>query len=336
MSLEQKNKVVSPLLWEPTATAEMLWQRSLFLKAIRAFFDERKVMEVDVPLLYSGVATDPGLEAFAVSCGDPSDPVIRYLQTSPEFPMKRLLAAGCGPIYYLGKAFRKGERGSRHNPEFTMLEWYRPGWDHWQLMNEVEQFLTKLVSSQKSERYSYLDIFKAVFGLHPHLATSEELEDVAISKGWTTPGALVLDHSGWLDLLFTYGIEPDLGHHAPTVIYDFPAAQASLAKVREVKEGALAYSVAERFEFYYGSMELANGYHELECAHEQRLRFAEDAKKREKLGLPILPMDHALIEALEKGFPPCAGVALGVDRLFMIKHSQQNIAKVIPFAWEHA
>lgn len=315
--------------------SEMLRARADFLRVIREFFDARGVVEVDPPLLYRGVATDPGLEAFAVMCGT-GENAVRYLQTSPEFPMKRLLAAGSGPIYYLGKAFRKGEVGDRHNPEFTMLEWYRPGWDHWQLIDEVDNFFAQMVGMRSAERVTYCDIFKSYFGIDPHVASVEALQQLACAHGWTRASeCLDLDHSGWLELLFSYGIEPHLGKGAPTVVYDFPASQASLARTREVV-GPQVYRVAERFEFYYAGMELANGYHELTCANEQRARFEADRSKRAERGLAVLPVDEALLEALSNGFPPCAGVALGVDRLLMIKQSQSNIANILPLAWEQA
>lgn len=309
---------------------ETLKQRAEFLKGIRSFFEARDVIEVDTPVLYSGVATDPGLEAFEVSCGS----AFRYLQTSPEFPMKRLLAMGAGPIYYLGKAFRKGEVGTKHNPEFTLLEWYQPGWDHWQLIEQCEALFHELLGWGKAEHVTYQSLFESSFNLNPHLASVEALKEVATLNGWGQT-LFDLDRDGWLDLLLTHGIEPQLGQSGPVVVVDYPASQASLAKTRLI-EGPKPYYVAERFEFYYAGIELANGYHELTCAVEQQRRFVEDLEKRKALGLSQLPIDDALIAALANGFPECAGVAMGVDRVLMIKLKESSIAKVLPFAWEQA
>lgn len=321
--------------WMPSATNEVLRQRADFFKQIRAFFDKRGVMEVDVPLLYSGVATDPYLEAFSVSCTNNNENV-RYLQTSPEYPMKRLLAAGTGPIYYLGKAFRKGEIGARHNPEFTILEWYRPEWDHMRLVHEVERLFYELLGSEVAEQYTYQGLFEARFKVNPHIAATDELREIAFLHGWADRSpAPDLDRNSWLDLLFTRGIEPQLGHTCPVILTDFPISQASLARARQV-EGQPNYMVAERFEFYYKGLEVANGYHELTCPNEQRSRFEADLADRKKLGYAPLPLDHALLTALSNGFPPCAGVAVGVDRLLMLKLDERNIAKVLSFAWECA
>lgn len=313
-----------------------LRDRAEFLKNIRSFFERQQVIEVDTPVLYTGVATDPGLEAFAVPCGSQSEFPFRYLQTSPEYPMKRLLAMGSGPIYYLGKAFRKGEVGAKHNPEFTLLEWYRPGWDHWQLIEECEALFNTLLGWGKAESHTYQSLFESRFNLNPHLATVGHLQQVALSNHWVRQSDLPdLDRDGWLDLLLTHGIEPQLGQSGPAVVVDYPASQASLAKTRLVEEVS-PYYVAERFEFYYRGIELANGYHELTCAIEQRRRFEEDLEKRKVLGLSQLPIDHALLAALSNGFPECAGVAIGVDRLLMLKLDETHIAKVLPFAWEQA
>lgn len=322
------------MTWIPSATNEVLRQRAEFLKEIRSFFEKRGVMEVDVPLLYTGVATAPYLESFAVPCGGEGN--VRYLQTSPEYPMKRLLAAGSGPIYYLGKAFRKGEIGARHNPEFTILEWYRPEWDHTQLINEVERLFYELLGCEVAEKYSYQGLFEARFKINPHTVSTNELQEIGLLHGWANRDpAPDLDRNSWLDLLFTHGIESQLGHNCPVIVTDFPASQASLAKTRMVS-GSPNYAVAERFEFYYRGLEVANGYHELTCADEQRRRFEEDLEDRKRLGYAPLPLDHALLSALSSGFPPCAGVAVGVDRLLMLKLQERNIAKVLPFAWEQA
>jgi len=314
----QKNK------WAPTASLATLRARSAFLQSIRLFFESQAVIEVDVPLLSKGVATDLGLAAFSV--GE------HYLQTSPEFPMKRLLAAFKTHIYYLGKAFRKEESGARHNPEFTMLEWYRVGWDHHQLIAEVDHLFQTLLGCPAAEHTTYQALFETYLGIHPHKMTCIELQAVAMKEGWIA-NALELDKDGWLDLLLTHGIEPHLGKSAPLVIVDYPASQASLAKTRETEEG---FMVAERFEFYYQGMELANGYHELTCPHEQQRRFEKDSADRKRRGLEERSLDHALLAALAHGLPPCAGVAVGVDRLLMLKLKQNHIADVLPFTSDRA
>lgn len=323
MSLDLKNKH----FWGPSASLANLKDRSTFLKAIRHFFELREVMEVDVPLLSFGVATDPCLDSFLVE--------ERYLQTSPEFPMKRLIAAGCGPIYYLGKAFRRAEVGYRHNPEFTILEWYRPKWNHLQLIEEVDELFSILLNTSPAKRYTYHALFEERFAINPHKACIDELKEIALKNDWVCANDCpTLDNDGWLDLLLVNGIEPHLGQSEPTLILDYPASQASLAKTRIV-EGE-EYSVAERFEFYYRGIELANGYHELSCAHLQHERFEDDRKKRKALDLNDRPIDHLLIEAISHGFPQCAGVAIGVDRLLMLKLNESHIAKVIPFSWERS
>lgn len=322
--------------WKPSASIDVLKARAQFLQKVRAYFDERGVFEVDTPLLSDGVATDPWLSAFDVPCMSPHRH--RYLQTSPEFAMKRLIAAGSGAIYSLGKAFRKDEVGARHNPEFTMLEWYRPHWDHHQLMVEVDDFVSTMVGSLPATQTTYQALFETHFQINPHTASIAELQKKAIEQGWVDAQALPeLSKDGWCDLLMSYGIEPLLGQDLrPVFVMDFPGSQASLSQIREVREGDHTYWVAERFEYYLSGMELANGYHELGCAKEQQARFEADIEQRKAMQLPELPIDTLLISALAHGFPPCAGVALGIDRLLMIHQKLATIAEVLPFAWERA
>jgi elongation factor P--(R)-beta-lysine ligase len=324
--------------WQPSASISTLNHRAEFLHNIRNFFLARKVLEVDTPLLCRGVATDPGLAAFKVKISH-CQSSLRFLQTSPEFPMKRLIASGSGPIFYLGKSFRSGEVGKWHNPEFTMLEWYRPGWDHFQLIAEVDDLFKTLLDCLPAEINTYQSLFEHYLGIHPHLASENDLAEVALQRGWVDCSQLAklsLDKDGLLDLLLTHGIEPHLGHAKPQVIIDYPASQASLAKIRSVEENQIYFEVAERFEFYYRGIELANGYHELTCAKEQAIRFQQDLEKRKTLGLCDLPIDHELLAAMLAGMPDCAGVALGVDRLLMLKLDEDHIARVLPFVWENA
>lgn len=323
--------------WQPSASLSRLKERADFLRDIRLFFAKRHIMEVDTPLLCQGVATDPCLQAFAVNVKNTSQPpLFRYLQTSPEYAMKRIVAAGSGPIYYLGKAFRFEELGKKHNPEFTMLEWYRPGWDHLALIAEVDTLMQHMINTSPAMVTTYAELFLKHFKINPHLAEKSELQAIAQQNQWAGENDFLdLDKDGWLDLLMSHGIEPHLGQTEPLVVTDYPASQASLAKTRII-DGPNPYLVAERFEFYFKGIELANGYHELSCAKEQAQRFEEDLQKREAQGLAQLPIDQYLLGALQAGFPPCAGVALGVDRLFMLKAGEKDIANVIPFGWNNA
>lgn len=310
--------------------------RAAMLACIRAYFADQQVLEVDTPALGSSTATDPFLASFEVSMLGTS----YYLQTSPEFAMKRLLAEGIGDIYQLGKAFRVDEQGNHHNPEFTLLEWYRLGWRWPQLQGEVLRLIKTVAHSLVSAQvvpgaqawpdngvYTYRQVFLEQLGIDPFSASSAQLQSVAEQH---VQGAMPsLDRDGWLDLLMAQVIEPRLPQGIVTVT-EFPASQAALAKVAKDADGNL---VAQRFEVYINGVELANGYQELTDASEQRARFVADNQHREALGLPILPIPEALLAALEKGLPACAGVALGVDRLLMAVLSLDTLAETQPFAF---
>lgn len=321
--------------WQPSATIDVLKVRAQFLQKVRAYFDTRGVYEVDPPLLSDGVATDPFLNAFDVVCASPEQR--RYLQTSPEFAMKRLIAAGSGDIYCLGKAFRKGEIGTRHNPEFTMLEWYRSHWDHHQLMVEVDDFVSTMVGTLPAEKTTYRALFEKYFGINPHQVSLATLQDLACARNLVSQQDMPeLSKDGWLDLLMSLCIEPSLGKERPLIVSEFPASQASLSQTREISDADQSYWIAERFEYYLDGMELANGYHELSCPKEQQSRFEEDIQKRRERQLPELPLDRLLIAALAAGFPSCAGIALGIDRLLMYHQKAKHIAEILPFVWERA
>ena len=284
----------------------------------------RDVLEVDVPLLSRHGTTDAYIDSITARLG--TEPF--YLQTSPEFFMKRLLCAGSGDIYSLGKAFRNGEQGGRHNPEFTMLEWYRLGLNEQQLMDEVEVLLCLCLPVSSVKRISYREIFQSHLGFDPHQASVAELKAVAqqfIDLQWDDS-----DRDVWLDLLMTHAIEPKMGEGL-VFVYDYPASQAALAKVQSDDRGQL---VAKRFEAYFGGIELVNGYWELCDADEQQRRFEADNRKREGLGLAVVKADSHLLSALESGMPDCAGVALGIDRLLMLRSGQTDIRKVLTFAAE--
>ncbi|MEM7356633.1 MAG: EF-P lysine aminoacylase EpmA, partial [Acidobacteriota bacterium] len=252
----------------------MLVRRAGLLADLRCFFAERGVLEVETPLLAAGTITDPHLASLSCEIAAGAAPRL-YLQTSPEFAMKRLLAAGSGAIFQICKAFRDGEAGSRHNPEFTLLEWYRPGFDHHRLMDEMDELLGAILGLPAAERLTYAEAFERHAGLDPHRAPLVDLRAVAGSRGIEIVGAAPDDRDGWLHLLMSHLVEPELGRRRPTFLHDFPASQAALARVREGDP-----PLAERFEVYSEGVELANGFHELRDAGEQRRRFAADLEQR--------------------------------------------------------
>lgn len=314
--------------WRPTATIEALRARAGLLAAIREFFAERGVLEVETPVLASSTVTDVHLRTLSTRYSGPGSPEgrILHLQTSPEFHMKRLLAAGAGPIFQLCKAFRDGESGRKHNPEFTMLEWYRPAWDHHRLMDEVDELLGAVLGTPPGIRMTYAEAFERHAALDPHCADVHQLEDRARQLLDTEPPRLGPDRDGWMELLFSHAVEPALGRGRPAFVHDFPASQAALARVRSGNP-----PLAERFEVFVEGVELANGFHELADASEQRRRFDADREARRQVDLPVPDPDERLLAALDAGLPDCAGVALGVDRLVMLKLGASDISEVIAF-----
>jgi lysyl-tRNA synthetase class 2 len=296
------------------------------------------VLEVETPVLSRAGATDPNLDSFVTRyCGPgAADGAPLFLHTSPEFPMKRLLAAGSGPIYQVCRVFRNGESGRRHNPEFTLLEWYRPGFDHHRLMDEVETLLRTLLRDRVAPgaalRLSYAEAFQAHAGVDPHRATVAELARAAAVQGTPAPDAMPAhDRDPWLDLLLTQRVEPALAAHGLCFLYDYPASQAALARIRPGTP-----PVAERFEVYLHGTELANGFHELIDAREQEERFAGERQRRRDRGQDDVPADQHLLTALAKGLPPVAGVALGLDRLLMVLIGAGCIEEVIAFPIDRA
>jgi lysyl-tRNA synthetase class 2 len=318
-------------MWRPTASPDALHLRAEILATIRAFFAERDVLEVETPLLASAPVTDLHLHALSCRYRGPGADTGRelYLQTSPEFAMKRLLAAGSGPIYQVCKAFRDGEAGRRHNPEFTMLEWYRPGWTHYRLMDEVDELLAATLGSRSAERISYMTAFDRYAGVNVFAESDESLRGRVADLGLTDTDGLSRDDL--LDLVLTHVIEPKLGHSQPTFIHDYPASQAALARIREDDP-----PLAERFEVFVEGVELANGYHELNDAAEQCRRFEADIEARRERGLPVVPIDEHLLAALDHGLPNCAGIAVGVDRLLMIAAGTRDLADVLAFPVDRA
>lgn len=313
--------------WQPSATRETLKTRAMLIRRIREFFHARDVLEVETPTLCHTSVTDPYIQSLSTAVR-PSQ--MAYLQTSPEYAMKRLLAADVGSIYQITKAYRQEELGRYHNPEFTMLEWYRLQFDHHQLMDEMDALLQHVTGCEKATRVTYQALFESVLGFNPHLASLSELKTIALNHGVNFQGELN-DRDAWLQLLLTHCIEPELGKGAPTFIYDFPASQAALARLQNTNP-----PVASRFEVYWKGIELANGFHELQSADEQRKRFEMNLAERNKLQLPSLPMDEHLLAALKHGLPNCAGVALGVDRLIMLALNKTRLSEVMAFDFERA
>lgn len=299
----------------------VLQKRAALLASIRQFFAERGVLEVEVPVIGASTVTDPHLEPLLVRDSE----LDLFLQTSPEFFLKRLLSQGIGCVYYMGKAFRQDEAGVRHNPEFTMLEWYRMGLDDKALMAEVGELLSLLCPEEPLFKKSYGDVFQAYIGVDPHGASAETLQNIAHKKldiNWQDA-----DKNLWLDLLFSHLIEPQLTKGF-TLVYDYPASQCALAKLSIDEKGR---EVAKRFELFGGGMELANGYWELTDAEEQRRRFEADNRERAATGKAQVKFDEAFLAALEQGIPECAGIALGVDRLLMCLVGAKHISEVLAF-----
>ena len=306
--------------WRPTAAHAQLKARAELLQDIREFFSGRSVMEVETPLISLAGNTDPQIQSIRTDTGD-------YLRTSPEFALKRLLAAGSGDVFELGRVFRAGESGRHHNPEFTMLEWYRTGSSYHRLMDEVANLVKHCgrgkFSHYEEERLGYRELFLRHLDIDPFTADAGLLSATAKKHGI---GDIDLDRGQWLDLLISLVIQPELPEKCLTFVYDYPAEQAALASIRPGTP-----PLAERFELYLGSVELANGYQELTDASEQRQRFDAENNSRKKRGLPLSKVDHHLIAALEHGMPECSGVALGVDRLLMAISGKKAMSEVTAF-----
>lgn len=317
--------------WLPGASIGVLEARSRLLQGVRVFFAERGVMEVETPLLGASFGTDPAIEPMLSTFTGPGYPDGKrlFLQSSPEFFMKRLLAAGSGPIYQLCKAFRNGESGSRHNPEFTILEWYRPGFSVGQLMDELAELIHLLLADplRPAERRSYRSLFLEYLGVDPLDADTGSLRQRALSENLLGADSLDLDRDGWLDLLMASFIEPNLGVDGLTFVIDYPASQASLARLNPDDE-----RIAARFELYWKGVELANGFEELADAEEQSERFERENCRRFSSGRQAMPIDDALLSALESGMPDCSGVAVGLDRLLMCQLGLDDIDQVLGFS----
>ena len=316
--------------WLPSASAESLAERAELLQALRQFFSNRGVMEVETPLLSQGTVPDAGIDVFRLPGeGDGPD---RYLQTSPESAMKRLLAAGSGDIFQICKAFRQGEAGRYHNPEFTLLEWYRVGWDHAALMREVAELLTTALNADGWRVWPYRALFVELLGVDPmdEQTALTTLADLARARIGAVPDGL--DRDAVLDLLMSHCIEPEISGWGVVFITDFPPSQAAMARCVMVGDT----EVAARFECYVNGKELANGYWEQTDPEALATQLHAENMRRQQRGLPQRPIDERLLAAHRHGLPACAGVALGVDRLLALKLGVESLTETISFGWDRA
>lgn len=322
--------------FRPAASWDALKRRADLLRRLRQFFDSHEFLEVETPLLSADTVVDRHLDPLRVTLfDDPRCPAVGrtlWLQTSPEFAMKRLLAAGATAIYQVTRAFRGGEVGRLHNPEFTMVEWYRAGDDLQAGMAFLSELMEALVGCAPAERVSYRAAFREWAGVDPLTASREQLIATVHARQLAAPAGLDPgDRDAWLDLLLVECVEPHLGQDRPTLLYDYPASQAALAQVR-----ADDPPVAERFELYFRGMELANGYHELCDPDVLRQRNQQINQRRAEEGKYPLPEDSRLLAAMTYGLPPCTGVALGFDRLILVATGAKNLDEVMAFPLDRA
>ncbi len=317
--------------YPPTMNLQMARRRANMLATIRQFFAHRGVLEVQTPTLSQAGNTDVFIESVTSEVHYQGRKLAGYLHTSPEFAMKRLLASWQQPIYQICPVFRNNEIGKRHNIEFTMLEWYRPSYDLNQLANELSDLLSELYGyPQIFKRYRYIDAFLQYVGVHPLKTSCQVLSAIAEDRGIGVD--MGDDHQGWLDLLFSHLVEPQLGYDMPTLIIDYPVATASLAKIDIDKDGN---QVAKRFELYINGLEIANAYDELADGQQLKQRFQQDNQQRIANGLATIPIDTHLLEACDD-MPECSGIAVGVDRLLMVLTGASSIEEVINFGFSRA
>jgi len=299
-----------------------LKHRGELLRRLRAFFHDRGFVEVETPLLSEEVIPELHIEPICTTDG-------QFLQASPELHMKRLVAAGTKAIFQVTRSFRAGERGRLHNPEFTIVEWYRVGDDMRAGIDLLDELTRSMLGTPSATRTSYADAFATTLQIDPHTATVDELSTVARKAEVSVPADMPRhNRDEWLNLLVATCVEPQLGSDRPEIIYHYPATQASLSKIVPVNAG---YEVAERFELYYRGIELANGFRELADAAEQRCRFEAINAARVADGRQALPLPESLLAALTSGLPSCTGCALGFDRLAMLSAKSQSIDDVIAF-----
>ncbi|WP_019520270.1 EF-P lysine aminoacylase EpmA [Faucicola boevrei] len=317
--------------YQPNCTLEMARQRANVYHTIRQFFAERDVLEVQTPLLSKAGNTDIFLQSVSSNLTVFDRPTTYYLHTSPEFAMKRLLATWQVPIYQICSVFRDNEIGTRHNIEFTMLEWYRPHFSLDALAKELNALVSVVLGYPVVfDHYRYVDAFLDYVKIHPLNASCDTLKAIANDNGiFVDMGD---DHQGWLDILFSHLVEPHLGKTLPTLIFDYPVATSALAKTAKDQDGNL---VAKRFELYINGLEIANAYDELADSKLLRQRFEQDNTERQQRGLPVMPIDENLLQACD-ALPPCSGIAVGLDRLLMIKTNANNIEQVLSFTSPNA
>jgi len=312
--------------WQPSATLATLQLRAQLYQTIRHFFAQRHVLEVETPILSHAGNTDPTIASFQTQLNQQHR---LFLHTSPELAMKRLLATGYGAIYQITKVFRDGEIGRWHNPEFTMLEWYRPHFKKNDLIQEVDEFLQIILHTSTAKSITYIELFQQYINLHPLEEKLTILQDYV--KKFNLNDVHDLDRDSCLQLILSHDIEPHLGHEQPLVITNFPATQAALAQKNQTNP-----LLAERFEFYVNGIELANGFYELTDPIEQRQRFEQDLATRQTHQLPLYPIDDHFLTALDNGLPECSGVAMGIDRLLMLMTKAQHIREVLSFSIDNA
>ena len=318
--------------WQPTTSKNTRLERATLLREIREYFYKQNVLEVETPALSQAGNTDPYIESFHVD-NPHLQQEIRYLHTSPEYPMKRLLAASSGDIYQICKVWRQGESGKNHNPEFTLLEWYRVGFSYQQLMNEVSQLLQFAIPSlkKKHQSFTYEALFLEKLNLNPHIASKQALIN-CVNANIEHLSVDNLDKQAMLDALLTHCIEPTFNKDCLTFIYDYPVNQSALARIKNTDD----YAVAERFEVYLGETELGNGYQEETDYICNKTILKNENKKRQKMQLKTVTEDNFFLEATKNNIPYCSGVAIGIDRILMRRCDVDSIQKVINFPWDVA
>jgi elongation factor P--(R)-beta-lysine ligase len=307
--------------WQPSASLEVIKKRASLLQQIRGFMDTREIIEVDTPILSHFGVSDPYIQSLTTSCAAESDAVL-YLHTSPEFCMKRLLAAGSGSIYQIAHVFRNEESGKRHNTEFSMLEWYRIGFNYYELMDEVAELLND-IGLEIPDKMTYADAFKQSIEIDPHTVAISELQSLCKQQGWEDASD---DRHALLDFLFSDAVIKNLNQTKPLFIYDYPECMSALATLKKGEP-----IVSERFELFIAGMEIANGFNELIDADEQVKRFEKELSTRRNKGLAEPPIDKGFVEALKSGLPECSGVAVGIDRLLMVLSEKDDINEVSTF-----
>lgn len=313
--------------WRPYAKPQQWRLRAQLLRTIRQFFAEHDVLEVETPLLCQATGTDPQLDFFVSQWQNGPQPKTLYLQTSPEFAMKRLIAAGSGSIYQICKAFRQGESGRFHNPEFTILEWYRLGFDLTMLMDEVSVLLHRLLPDLSIKKIEYRQLFQQYIQLDPLQFNRNSYRQTAEKLGFIDADRICADeHAIWLDFLFSHAIQPNLAKHQIDLVYGYPAVLSSLARLNENDP-----RISERVEVFINGIEVGNGYHELTDAKEQGRRFQREISYRKAQQLPAVTADLNLLAALQNGLPECSGIAIGLDRLLMIICNTSSIDEVLSF-----